>query len=42
MKDEIMQKANELIAMLNACEDEELINDVIAAVSCGEPFELDD
>lgn len=42
MKDEIMQKVNELIAMLNACGDEEFINDVIAAVSYAEPFDLED
>lgn len=42
MKYEIMQKSNELIAMLNACDDEELINDVIAAVSYAEPFDLED
>ena len=40
MKEEIMQKANELIAMLQFCEDEELISDVIAAVTYAEPFEL--
>lgn len=42
MKEKIMQKANELIAMFNACDDEEIINDVIAAVSYCEPFDLDD
>lgn len=42
MKYEIMQKSNELIAMLNACDDEELVNDVIAAVSYTEPFDLED
>lgn len=42
MKYEIMQKANGLIAMLNACDDEELVNVVIAAVSYDEPFDLSD
>lgn len=42
MKEVIMQKANELIAMLIVCEDEELINDVIAAVTYAEPFELEE
>ncbi len=41
MKEEIMRKANELIELLNIWADEELTNDVIAAVTYAEPFELE-
>jgi hypothetical protein len=42
MKARVMSKTNELLRLLNACQDETLVDDVCARVSCNDPFDDDE
>lgn len=39
MKAKIMRLANELCSLLDCCSDDEFVDDVIARVSCNDPFD---
>lgn len=38
----VMQKVNELLSLLDCCQDEEFIDDVCSRVGCNDPFDEDD
>lgn len=42
MKEQIMELANKLVELLQVCDDEELVNDVIANITYGEMFEVEE